>query len=150
MWRSDFEFIFHLELCSSFSPTDRLVTLLGLGVGLRAMWWAGRDWWKSVSYLLHQSFFFKIAFGRGLSIMIMHRYLKVYSCYLLNYSMVIIPWIFCNMSYVQWFNLKKNKYRHIVGVLGLETIKGRSNMWLIRKCKHILSESRQHYLILWY
>lgn len=83
--------------------------------------------------------------------MLMHRSClrKVYSGYLLNGSIAIIPWHFSNMNYMQWSHLKKNKYCHIVGVLGLETIKARNSMWLITKCKQILSESRHHYLIVW-
>lgn len=71
---------------------------------------------------------------------------KVYSGYLLNDPMAIIPWHFRNTNYMQWFHLKKNKYCHNLGVLEQETIKERNSIWLITKCKQILSVSRRHYL----
>lgn len=139
----------HLELCSSFSPTDGLVTWLRLVVGLRATWWAGKDCWRWVWYLHHQRFL-KTTFGKDLSIMLMHRscLLKVCPGYLLNDSVAVIPWHFCNMNYMQWFHVKKNKCCHSVRVLGLETIKEKNSMWLVTKCKQILSDSRHHYLIM--
>lgn len=74
---------------------------------------------------------------------------KVYSGYLLNDPMAIIPWHFRNTNYMQWFHLKKNKYCHNLRVLEQETIKERNSIWLITKCKQILSVSRHHYLIVW-
>jgi len=90
--RPDFEFILHSEHCSSFSPTDGLVTWPKLAAGLRAAWWAGKDCWRRVCYLHHQRFF-ETTFGKDLSVMLMHRscFLKVYSVYLLNDSIAIIP-----------------------------------------------------------